>query len=580
MKHNHKIVTAFGLTPLILGLLVLVALLPGCKLAEEKFDRYLKAAGEIWGFSGTVLIAWHGEIVFAKGYGYADQTFGQANTLETKFYIGSITKQFTAAAILKLVEQGKISLDDPITRYLPDYPTDPGKKITIHHLLTHTSGVPNYTEFPELLIRRTSRISPNDLLKFFENEPLDFEPGTGFHYSNSGYIILGAIIERVSGQSYEAFLHKEFLKKIGMLNSGYARREAALPNRAVGYTLDMDRNIVNAPAFHFSVLHTAGALYSTVEDMLKWDKALYADELLSRQSIRTMLTPHARGYGYGWFIERLWGRTHTFHGGFLDGFNTTFERWLEDQLCIIVFSNEDEAPVKKIARGLAAIAFQEDYDFPVRKQPIALDPAALAEYEGVYQVSEDRYRMIQADNDRLIMRTEGEMPEHLLPEAPDLFYFARDNSMTMRFIRDRDSVIVRHEVRDQEGVFVVDRLPDTPESRALLSRTVIELKPSEFSAYTGVYRLESHVALPGADFTLTVARDETRLLAAPTGLPLMPILPHTKTEFFYENSDVWITFTTDTAGAVTGCILRLNNAEVAGVKLPPATDDDTKESSM
>lgn len=559
--------------PLLCVAVVLLLTTPGCKLAEQKFDNYLKAAQDVWGFSGTVLVAWHGKVVFAKGYGYADQAFQQANTLETKFYIGSITKQFTAAAILKLVEQGKLSLDDPITRYLPDYPEDPGRRITIHHLLTHTSGVPNYTESPELLLRRTSRISPNDLLRFFAYEPLDFEPGTSFHYSNSGYIILGAIIERVSGQSYEAFLHKEFFNKLGMKNSGYARREAGLPNRAVGYTLDMDRNIVNAPAIHFSVLHTAGALYSTVEDMLAWDRALYGTDVLGRQSVRTMLTPHARGYGYGWFIERLWGRTHTFHGGFLDGFNTTFERWLEDQLCIVVFSNEDEAPVKKIARGLAAIAFQESYDFPVRKEPAAIDVSTLAEYEGIYQMAEDRFRLVQVDGDRLLERTEGELPEYLLPEAPDLFYFEGDNTRTLRFIRDQGGVIVRQEVRDQDGVFVADRLPDTPEGRELLRRTVMPLDPSEFGRYTGLYRLESHLDQPGAEFSLRVARNESQLLAAPTGLPLMPILPHSKTEFFYEHSDVWITFKTDSTGTIVGCVLRMNNAEVGGVKVPPAIDD-------
>lgn len=557
---------------------ILLTVSPGCKLAEEKFDTYLTAASEVWGFSGTVLVAWHGEVVFARGYGYADQTFGQENTLETKFYIGSITKQFTAAAILKLVEQGKLALDDPITTYLPEYPSNPGDRITLHHLLTHTSGVPNYTEFPELLIRRTSRIAPNDLLAFFQSEPLDFEPGTGFHYSNSGYIILGAIIERVARQSYEAFLHKEFLKKIGMLNSGYARREAGLPNRAVGYTLDMDRRIVNAPSIHLSVLHTAGALYSTVEDMLAWDQALYGNELLSRQSIRAMLTPHARGYGYGWFIERQWGRTHTFHGGFLDGFNTTIDRWLEDQVCIIVFSNEDEAPVKKIARGLAAIAFQEEYDFPVRKEAMTVSAAELEVYAGVYQVADDYYRIIRVENGRLMSRASGEAPEQLFPEGEDLFFFEGDNTRTIRFIRDDSGRIVRHEIRDQNGAFTADRLPDSEQTRRLFARTTIDLPPSEFHKYTGVYRLESH--MPESKFTLTVARTNTQLLAAPTGMELVPILPHSKTEFFYKEGDVRIRFTTDDTGAIVGCVLVMNNAEVAGVRLPAVPDSVVEDTAM
>lgn len=561
-------------------MLIVAALLvtPGCKLAREKFDRYLTAAHEVWGFTGTVLVAWQGEVVFARGYGYADQAFQQENTLETKFYIGSITKQFTAAAILKLVEQGKVSLDEPITKYLPDYPSEPGDRITIHHLLTHTSGVPNYTESPELLVRRTSRISPTDLLKFFENEPLDFEPGTGFHYSNSGYIILGAIIERIAGQSYEAFLHKQFLKPLGMLNSGYARREAGLPNRAVGYTLDMDRRIINAPPTHLSVLHTAGALYSTVEDMLKWDQALYGNDVLERQSIRTMLTPHARGYGYGWFIERLWGRTHTFHGGFLDGFNTTIDRWLEDQVCIIVFSNEDEAPVKKIARGLAAIAFQEEYDFPVQKEPIAMAVEELKQYEGIYQVAEDYYRVVRVEGDRLVSRGSAEAPQALLPEGEDVFFFEGDNTRTVTFIRNDSGTIVRQEVRDQSGAFTADRLPNTAPTPNLLSRTTIDIPPSEFYNYTGVYELDSHVA--GSEFSLIVARNASQLLAAPYGMPLMPILPHSKTEFFYREGDVRITFTTDKSGQIVGCILRMNNAQVSGVRMLPDTNSVVRDTTM
>ena len=166
--------------------------------------------------------------------------------------------------------------------------------------MTHTSGIPDYTDMPEVLARRTRAMSPTELLSFFKDDPLRFEPGTDFRYSNSGYIILGAIIERVSGQCYEAFLHREILKPARMHNTGYARREAGHPDRAAGYTIGEERIPIDALPVHYSVLHTAGALYSTIDDMLLWDQALCGNEILSEESIEAMLTPYLERYGYGW----------------------------------------------------------------------------------------------------------------------------------------------------------------------------------------------------------------------------------------------------------------------------------------
>ncbi|MBD3257812.1 serine hydrolase, partial [candidate division GN15 bacterium] len=197
-----------GFLSLALAALLAASVLAGCSLNRrpplDELDRYVAAAHQIWDFHGTVLVAKEGEILLAKGYGWADREFNQKNTPRTRFFISSITKQFTATAILQLKEQGRLSLDDPVTKYLPDYPAETGDRITIGQLLSHTAGVPNYTEAPEVLINRTKKLSPQTLLAVFKDRPLDFDPGTDFHYSNSGYILLGAIIEKVSGQSYEA----------------------------------------------------------------------------------------------------------------------------------------------------------------------------------------------------------------------------------------------------------------------------------------------------------------------------------------------------------------------------------------
>ncbi len=220
----------------LIMILAMILTFSGCRLIEDRLDNYLNAAHELWGFNGSVLVAWNGRVILSKGYGMADNTFNIPNTPQTKFFIGSITKQFTAACIMILIERNLLKLDDPIIMYLPDYPRPNGDKITIRHLLTHTSGIPDYTNFPEVILKRTQPLSTEYLIDLFKNWPLEFEPGSKFSYSNSGYLLLGEIIEKISGQSYEAFLEHEILKPLGMNDSGYARREAAYPNRASGYT--------------------------------------------------------------------------------------------------------------------------------------------------------------------------------------------------------------------------------------------------------------------------------------------------------------------------------------------------------
>lgn len=553
--------------PLLLLISVSILLLTGCKPLQDEMDRYLEAAHDIWGFQGSVLVAYKGKVILAKGYGMANYTFGEPNTPQTKFFIGSITKQFTAAAIMILQERGLLDVHDPISKYLPEYPGATGDKITIENLLTHTSGVPNYTDVPELMMKRTRNLSPSDLLDLFKNEPLEFEPGTDFHYSNSGYIILGAIIEKISGQSYEAFLHHEILNKVGMHNSGYARREAGLPDRADGYTIDDRRAPIEALPISFSVLHTAGAMYSTVEDMLKWDQALYNQQILSRESIEQMLTPLRNNYGYGWVIESSYGHTHTFHGGFIDGFNTTFDRWIDDGLCVVVFSNEDEVPVKKIARSLAAIAFRKPYVMPERKVPIYLDPHLFAGYEGVYRLDRDQRRLVTASGDTLYTQLTGQLPERLLPLAVDTFFLESDNTSTVVFERDSLGVVASMTLFDGITSVHADKLSGKEAETELTGRTPIEVSEAVLDEYVGLYDLQSRLDDSTSDFTLTIIRQGRQLRAAATGTGEVDLLPSSETEFFHRLSDLRIVFQRDESGRVTGCMLRMGTAWVAGKKV-------------
>ena len=328
---------------------------------ESKVDEYIDAYLKMGNFSGSILIAREGKILLSKGYGMANFEHDVPNTAQTKFRLGSITKQFTAMAIMQLQEKGLLNVDDPIKKYIPDYPN--GERITIHHLLTHTSGIPNLTSFPDY--RRTMMIpSPVEkTIERFKDKPLEFTPGEKLKYSNSGYILLGYIIEKVSGKSYEAYLKENIFQPLNMVNTGYDHHSTLLKHRAAGYALT-DKGLINAPYNDMSIPHGAGALYSTVEDLYLWDRALYTEKLVKKGSLNKMFTPFKENYGYGWVITSLFNHKRIGHGGRIVGFSTSISRYIDDDVFIVVLSNIANAPIEKISEDLAAIVFGEECELP------------------------------------------------------------------------------------------------------------------------------------------------------------------------------------------------------------------------
>lgn len=558
----HRSFAAAGVLVALIGTTWLTA--PGCREVAGKLDKYLRKAEKVWHFSGSVLVAVDGRVVLARGYGMANVVFEEPNTPTTKFYIGSITKTFTAAAIMKLREEGRLSLHDPITKFLPDYPADPGDRITIEELLTHTSGLPNYTDHPEVIFKRDQPMTPAELIDFFKDRPLEFEPGTGFDYSNSNYVLLGEIIEAASGQSYEAYLHHEILKPLGMLDSGYGRREAGHPQRADGYTLGYDHDYVEAVPIHLSVLYAAGALYSTAEDLLKWDQGLYTTTILSPESIDRMLTPHAGGYGYGWVVDTLYDRKYVYHGGFLDGFNCTMDRWLADRLCVMVLSNEDTAPVKKMARSLAAICFDQPYSEPVTKKAMEIEPARLADYVGAYEVAPGVYRFITLSDGALYAQAGEAPPEKLLPEAPDVFFFDDDNTRTLTFVRGSDGQVESQILFDNERRYQALRAKIGADPGA--PPMAINLPVSTLAEYCGAYDLVSELSADDPNYRLYVTLSRGALYIAVGNTTPILIRPCQKDEFFHELADYRVVFERNEDGRVVGCLLRMGGSEVRGVR--------------
>jgi CubicO group peptidase (beta-lactamase class C family) len=292
-------------------------------------------------FSGSILIAQDGEVLLSRGYGSADRELGISNTPQTRFFVGSVTKQFTAMAILILQSQGRLNVQDPICRYIKDCPAD-WEDITIHHLLTHTSGIT-----PMVGNSGSLPITPAGLLALFKDSPLDFQPGERFNYSNCGYWVLGTIIEQVSGQSYEAFVQQWILEPLGMHDSGFDQDANGL---AVGYVDQYTAAPAEVSDSSFS--YSAGALYSTLEDLYRWDQALYTDQLIPQDLLDQMFAPlinvspdviGSEAYGYGWIVQDDLGRQLVWHGGAIEGFRAAIFRYPDERITIIILSNQEDS---------------------------------------------------------------------------------------------------------------------------------------------------------------------------------------------------------------------------------------------
>lgn len=334
------------------------------KLISE-LDTTLANLAEKNLFSGSVLIGRQGTILLSRGYGLADRKQHISNTAQTRFRLGSLTKQFTALAILVLESQGKLNVKDPICTYLVDCP-NAWKAITIHRLLTHTSGIPDFTSLTDYTSTRATPSTPNQTIARFKDLPLDFQPGEKWSYSNSGYVLLGKIIEKVSGQSYEDFLHESIFSPLNLHDTGYDHNAN---NLAVGYSdwySDLPADYID-----MSIPYAAGALYSTVEDLYQWEQALFTEQLVSRSYLDAMFAPEADipdgggwaygsggwAYGYGWFIGTERGRSVAQHGGGIEGFANIVTRYPKEQIVIIVLSNEQNRDVYNIHDTLSNILF-------------------------------------------------------------------------------------------------------------------------------------------------------------------------------------------------------------------------------
>ena len=394
--------------------------------AGPDFGRRAEAViapyAEVQVFSGAVLVARDGKVALRRGVGLANREWNIPNAPDTRFRLGSVTKQFTAAAILQLAEQGKLAIDDPISKYYPDAPAA-WSKVTLKHLLTHTSGIPSYTAIPHFFDSqaRLAR-TPEEIIKLTRDKPLEFEPGSKFAYDNTGYIVLGYVIEKASGQRYADYLKAHIFGPLGMTGSGYDVTEEILPRRADRYTMG-PRGWAHASYLDMSLPYAAGSLYSTVDDLYTWEQALFDGKVVSPASLTLMTTDWGNHYGFGLNIGPFLGHDRIAHDGGIPGFSTSLQRYPKDGVTSIALANFDGALPSRLAADLAILCLGE----PAYPPQVKLSPAVLDRYAGVYELKPALSFKVVREGDHLLATGEGQVPTRLYPKSErDFFAKIRD----------------------------------------------------------------------------------------------------------------------------------------------------------
>jgi CubicO group peptidase (beta-lactamase class C family) len=402
---------------------VATVLLAGACLAQNidsRMDQAVQSYASKQQFMGSVLVARGTDVLFSKGYGSADLEWNIPNVPNTKFRLGSITKQFTAASILLLEERGKLSINDPVKKYMPDAPAA-WDKITIFNLLTHTSGIPNFTSFPDYPKLEPISTTAKELVDRFKDKPLEFQPGEKWNYSNSGYVLLGYLIEKITGGSYAKFVADNIFTPLGMKDSGYDSNTAVIPRRASGY-VHTANGFENSGFVNMSVPFSAGALYSTSEDLLKWEQGLFGGKILSAASLEKMTTPFKNDYAFGLQVETKAGHKVIDHGGGIEGFNTELDYYPEDKLVIVALANIQQVPqLGAITSELAAIARGEKVVLQTERKEITVDPKILARYVGAYRLGPADF-LITLDGNQLNSKLGNQPVVPIFPQSETMFF--------------------------------------------------------------------------------------------------------------------------------------------------------------
>ena len=401
---------------------------------KEKIEALMNAYVQQNSFNGSVLVAQRGTIILNKGYGFRNVADKIPNDEQSIFQIGSITKQFTSAIILKLQEEKRLSVSDKLSKYFPAYPK--GDSITIEQLLTHTSGVYNYTNDSFFMANGiTKPTSREQLMALFKDKPLDFSPGTQWNYSNSGYCLLGYIIEEVTKRPYYDAVRKYVFTPLQMAHTGFDFTHLKDPSKATGYFKVDEKENPPAPIVDSSVSFAAGAIYSTTGDLYKWHTALERNAILSKSQQEKAYTSVKNHYGYGWGIDSIDGKRRVAHSGGIPGFITHIARMPEDDVCIILLSNSMTSKLQDITNSIFAILYKKDYVLPKIRVAIAVPEETLKQYVGEYEISPQLHVTFTVKDGQLLASPTGQPTQTLYAEKTD-FFFLKNDDIQVEFTRN------------------------------------------------------------------------------------------------------------------------------------------------
>ena len=519
--------------------------IPPGTLAPDLADLYLSGDIEKGSPGFSVIVSREGKELFCRGYGLARVKAGVAAGPETPFRIGSVTKQFTSAAILKLQEDGKLNVSDRLSKFFPGFPR--GGEVTLHHLLSHTSGIHSYTSDPGFLKGVTKPVKAADLVEQISKAPFDFDPGRHLNYSNSGYFLLGMIVEKASGQPYGEYLQEKFFKPLGMKNTGVHQRGSEPAGEAYGYTRK-ESGYRRALDWDMSWAGGAGALYSTVRDLDRWNEGLFALKVLNKKSLELAFTPvkplgsglalPRKGgklfYAYGWIIQSHRGLREVAHSGGLHGFQSYLARYPEEKLTVAVLANAEFSPGAK-ARVLAELWLSTVMEPRLeRKEKKGIAGKSYEDYAGRYDYGSG-VMMVEREGDRLFAQLGLQPRFEIFPAGGDEFFW-KVVEARVKFERDKAGKVTR--ILHTQGGAVI-------KAPRLTRQVVVKVDPAIYDAYLGRYDY-------GGGQTLTVTRDGDKLMGQMTAQPKLLLLPRSKKEFFFKMVNAEVTFVSGPGGKVTG----------------------------